>query len=705
MPSPTDSSPTKNTPLSNNDEINALLYGVNWVSGAITYSFPTTRSVWSTSLDDYGPSSGVREPWVRSYDFASTSDRTYTPQILQKWANVANLTFTEVPDNEAVVGDVRFAYSYLPNMQGAAAWVANFPGPTASAGDIWFNAFGTSGTDEFKPGTFAGFTVLHELGHALGLKHPFQPSQLVSAVLPDSRESQTFTVMSYSASTNSLVNDASFYPTTPMLLDIQAIQHIYGANYNYNAGNNSYNFTDLTSYRETIWDGGGEDSINYTGSRNASIDLREGTGSKIGLPINTYSATGSPISTLNNIWIAYGAIIENAISGSGNDNLTGNDANNTLIGNSGNDSLFGGAGDDTLIGGAGNDKLDGGAGIDTAQYDGRVLDYFVVASGTSFLAVPRTAIALSPNGVDTLTNVEQLAFKADGASRSVSGADNNLFGLSYIASSADLIRAFGVNSNAGIAHFVNNGLGEGRKVSFDALTYIASYPDLIGAFGTNTVVGATHYIQSGLNEGRKLSFDGLNYIASYPDLIGAFGTNTVAGATHYIQSGLNEGRKLSFDPNFYLAKNADLRAAFGIDTTLAMSHYVSLGFKEGRSAVTSGNDNLVGSNSADLINGYAGNDTITGLLGNDTLTGGLGADSFVFSSNQGRDFITDFNASEGDRIWIASGTNGITSAGQAFGRMQSGVGGNSVLDLGNGNSVTLTGVAITSVKTSDFVVF
>jgi serralysin len=610
-----------------------------------------------------------------------------------------------VPDNAAVVGDVRFAYSYLPDKYGATAWVANFPGPTASAGDIWFNAFGTSASDPFRPGTFAGFTVLHELGHALGLKHPFQPSPLVSAVLPDSRESQSFTVMSYSASTNSLVNDASFYPTTPMMLDIQAIQYIYGANYSYNSGNSTYTYTDAINYRETIWDGGGIDSINYTGNQDASINLREGAGSQIGLPVYTYSATGSIISTLSNVWIAYGAIIENAIGGSGDDNLAGNDANNTLIGNDGNDRLFGGAGNDILEGGAGNDKLDGGTGIDIAQYDGRVSDFFVVASGTSFLTVPRTANALSQNGVDTIRNIEQLAFKADGASRLVSGADNNLFGLSYIASSNDLVRAFGINSDAGISHFVNNGINEGRRVSFDSLNYIASYPDLSRALGTNALAGASHYIQSGLNEGRRVSFDGLNYIASYPDLMGAFGTNALAGVTHYIQSGLNEGRRLSFDPNFYLAKNADLRAAFGIDTTLATLHYVSFGFREGRSAVTSGNDNLVGSSSADLINGFAGNDTITGLAGNDTLTGGPGADRFVFSSNQGRDVITDYNWFQGDRIWIAFGTNGITTPGQAFGRMQPGVSGNSVLDLGNGSSVTLTGVAITSVESSDFVIF
>ena len=372
MPSPTGWSPSELTLLSGNNQIDSLLYGKNWVSGALTFSYPTAGSLWSiSSITGYGPSTGIGEPWTASYGSASTSDKTLTLEILKKWSNVSGLEFSEVQDTAANVGDIRFAYTYLASRDGAQAWVADFPGPSASAGDIWFNALGTSATKVFKPGTYEGFAVLHELGHALGLKHPFQPSPSVNALLPDSFDSQSYSVMSYSVSTNSLAVSASFYPTTPMLLDIQAIQYIYGANYSYNSGNTTYTYSDDINYRETIWDGGGIDSLNYVGTRNASVDLREGSGSKIGNPIYIYSSAGATLGTLTNIWIAYGVTIENASGGSGNDTLTGNDTNNKLDGGAGNDTLDGGAGNDTLNGGAGNDSLVGGAGDDQFDWEGR----------------------------------------------------------------------------------------------------------------------------------------------------------------------------------------------------------------------------------------------------------------------------------------------------------------------------------------------
>jgi len=56
------------------------------------------------------------------------------------------------------------------------------------------------------------------------------------------------------------------------------------------------------------------------------------------------------------------AHFENAIGGSGNDQLTGNAANNLLVGNGGNDTLSGGGGNDILLGGQGNDTLKGNSG-------------------------------------------------------------------------------------------------------------------------------------------------------------------------------------------------------------------------------------------------------------------------------------------------------------------------------------------------------
>ncbi len=431
MTSPTGWSPYEDTTQSSNNLIDSLLYGTNWVSSSITYSFPTTGSVWSTSPSSgYGPKNGGGEPWSDRYNTSSTSDRTYTKQILQSWANVANITFAEVADNSTTVGDFRFAYTYLASHDAAVAWVADFPGPFASAGDIWYNAEGSSAVSVFKQGSFAGFTVLHELGHALGLKHPFQASSTVSSILPDQWDSQSYSVMSYSSSTNSLAKNSSYYPTTPMLLDIQAIQYIYGANYNYNSGNTTYTYSDFNDYRETIWDGGGTDNINYVGSYRAFIDLRPGYGSQMGNDIDIYSDTGAIISTVKNVWIAYDVTIENANGGNGNDTITGNDANNNLNGGGGNDTLYGGAGDDTfdwessLRGGA--DMFYGGSGNDSYVIDS-LFESAVEYSGEGF----DTVYVTFSYSLSNYPNIENLrAFGATAVSLTGNAADNILAGSS-----------------------------------------------------------------------------------------------------------------------------------------------------------------------------------------------------------------------------------------------------------------------------------
>lgn len=66
----------------------------------------------------------------------------------------------------------------------------------------------------------------------------------------------------------------------------------------------------------------------------------------------------------DNVGIAYGATIENAVGGSGNDSILGNAANNVLTGNAGHDLTAAGLGNDTLDGGVGNDEMLGGAGDD-----------------------------------------------------------------------------------------------------------------------------------------------------------------------------------------------------------------------------------------------------------------------------------------------------------------------------------------------------
>ena len=102
---------------------------------------------------------------------------------------------------------------------------------------------------------------------------------------------------------------------TPMVLDIAAVQYIYGANMSYQTGNNFYSL--LTSRYETIWDAGGNDTITAAGlNGNVTINLNSGT--------NLSSQSGS----YGGYLIAYNANIENATGGNGNDTLVGNGLDN-----------------------------------------------------------------------------------------------------------------------------------------------------------------------------------------------------------------------------------------------------------------------------------------------------------------------------------------------------------------------------------------
>lgn len=419
MPSPTSWSSAANVSLTGSQNIDALLGDTRWVSSNLTYSFPGVGAAWSTSTaTGYGPSSSGTEPWNLSFTPLSVSQQTYFAAALQQWANVANLQFSLVDDTSTSVGDIRAAFGYLGSYYDAQAW-STTPGSSATAGDVWFNRIGSSFTNSWEPGGFSFFTALHELGHALGFKHPFYEPGSLGAVLPAALDSQSYTVMSYSPKPGDNTTKFSFYPTTPMLLDIQAIQSLYGADYSHNAGDGIYGYTDAATYHETIWDGGGSDTIRYSGYRDAAVDLRAGHGSQIGAPVYVQSTNYANLYATNNIWIAYGVTIENAIGGQGNDTLTGNDASNSLTGS------------------AGNDTLDGGAGLDIALYSGNRAGFTVASSGAGFIVTDNAGV----NGADTLANMERLQFPDVGIALDVENGNAGLtarilgavFGLSSVS--------------------------------------------------------------------------------------------------------------------------------------------------------------------------------------------------------------------------------------------------------------------------------
>ncbi|WP_339947675.1 M10 family metallopeptidase C-terminal domain-containing protein [uncultured Albimonas sp.] len=199
--------------------------------------------------------------------------------------------------------------------------------------------------------------LMHEIGHALALKHPGDYGGAPRPYLPAREDTTDLTVMSY--------NDGRHDPATLMLYDIAALQDRWGENARAHLGATRWTAPE-PGESAAIWDAGGRDRIVHTGPADAVIDLREGAFSSLGARAN--------------LSIAYGVTIEAAIGGGGDDRLVGNAARNTLKGGGGDDALRGGGRKDKLVGGAGEDLLDGQGGDDRLK-GGPGVDEFRYARG------------------------------------------------------------------------------------------------------------------------------------------------------------------------------------------------------------------------------------------------------------------------------------------------------------------------------------
>jgi serralysin len=328
----------------------AVLSGSYWARPAtgtvVTYSFlDTVPGYYATTADErsgFAPmGEGLRDD-VR--------------HVLQLYADVAHITFQEVSG----AGSIAFGSADLGS--GIAGW-AYYPasgesgiGDHSESGDVWITDR-YAGYADPQPGTWAYQAVIHEIGHALGLKHPGDYDAAGGGTpgpyLPANEDTHQFTVMSYYSDPK-----ADTEPLTPQLLDVAAVQQIYGANWSTRAGDDTYTFA--ADEVRTIWDGGGDDTFDASNQPQAvRIDLHPGTFSSIG--------------GTDNIAIAFGVSIENAtgtpfddtiVAGDVSAILDGGDGNDTLQGGAGADRIGGGSADDTISGGAGNDDIAGDDGFD-----------------------------------------------------------------------------------------------------------------------------------------------------------------------------------------------------------------------------------------------------------------------------------------------------------------------------------------------------
>lgn len=122
------------------------------------------------------------------------------------WDNASGLVMMEVGAGQGQIAIS--AYDFRTTGNNGFEGIASYPG-FGAGGDVYLNT-----ANEITVGL-----SLHELGHALGLKHPFEPLR-TGVTLPAAEDNSTNTVMSY---TGGFKNQIGPY-------DQAAIQYLYGPN-------------------------------------------------------------------------------------------------------------------------------------------------------------------------------------------------------------------------------------------------------------------------------------------------------------------------------------------------------------------------------------------------------------------------------------------------------------------------------------------
>ena len=326
-----------------------------------TYSFIKTLPATATQQDR----TGFAE--MNATQKAAVADAfTYLSSLI-------NVTFTE---SDSVDGDADINFGM--NQQANSAGYANPPNASGAHNVFLMLDKDEPSNQSFAHGSYGWETLVHEIGHTLGLKHPGNYNAggggAAGPYLPKTTDTRRYSVMSYNQPADAMhvtstisgngwsASAASLNPSTLMTYDVTALQYLYGK---------SKSTTNLGSYQTLSFDanwkgfqsiytpGGGILNMSSVTKSNI-VDLRPGAYSSINTlatdlttyinsvtnnkALQSYLKTNQSYLGYNNVSINYGSYFDAVVGGTANDAVfvdpTAILTDQDIDGGSGNDVVY-----------------------------------------------------------------------------------------------------------------------------------------------------------------------------------------------------------------------------------------------------------------------------------------------------------------------------------------------------------------------------
>ena len=414
-------------------------YKLGNISPNLYFKVPSTGNLTLTyCFLQTSPSNDVQSGFI---PFNSTEQQALIT-ALNTISAICGINFVQT--NDPTNANLRYANSTQTDSEGFEQPVSQ------NTRDVFFNSTDMDTTGYFNTGSYGLYALIHETGHALGLKHPGDYSGSKSGYPPYAPygfDNRLFWDMSYLDNPNTGGN--SLFASTPMSMDILALQDLYGLPSN--IASVTFSVQPNQPYLQALPIGALGSTINGSSlSTNSIITLQAGCYCSMGTISNGVLAH-------DNLVVPWGSQYTVAIGGSGNDLIISNSLNDTLTGGGGKDTFIvngtsqitdfsissdfltinatgnaiikisvsgtydyrqvvqnngileidaSGNSDLTISGSNGSNIINGNSGVDTLVMSGPLKNYSISQSGQKITVKDNTGL----DGTNSVTNIAYIQF-------------------------------------------------------------------------------------------------------------------------------------------------------------------------------------------------------------------------------------------------------------------------------------------------------